>query len=228
MAIPKIAPYPMPDAADAPAARVSWALNPARAVLLIHDMQEYFLKPYDRSLSPLAPVLANTKKLRAACRNADVPVVFSAQPGEQDRGERGLLWDMWGPGIIHAPELSGIASELRSDADDVILHKRRYSAFFGTALERMLAASGRNQLWISGVYGHIGCLATALDGFMRGVRPFLIADAIADFSREDHLTTLRQVARTCGRLTTTDEVLHHVEPKRCDRLANNRAKNNHC
>ncbi|SUB72685.1 Isochorismatase [Pluralibacter gergoviae] len=43
MAIPKLQAYALPTAADMPANKVDWAFEPARAALLIHDMQEYFL-----------------------------------------------------------------------------------------------------------------------------------------------------------------------------------------
>jgi len=43
---------------------------------------------------------------------------------------------------------------------------------------------------------------------MLGIEPFLVADAIADFSREDHLIALRQVARTCGVVIASEDLLH--------------------
>ena len=39
MALPAIAPYPMPTAADLPANKVAWTVDPSRAVLLVHDLQ---------------------------------------------------------------------------------------------------------------------------------------------------------------------------------------------
>ncbi len=40
--IPPIMPYPMPDGTELPANIARWTADPARAVLLIHDMQRYF------------------------------------------------------------------------------------------------------------------------------------------------------------------------------------------
>ncbi len=66
---------------------------------------------------------------------------------------------------------------------------------------------GRDQLVICGIYGHIGVMQTAVDAFMHDIRPFLVADAIADFSREDHLLALSYVSRNAGRVITVAEVM---------------------
>lgn len=46
MTIPPIEPYQMPAADDLPENVASWQVDPSRAVLLIHDMQKYFLAPF--------------------------------------------------------------------------------------------------------------------------------------------------------------------------------------
>ena len=207
MAIARIASYEIPQLGSWPSCRAPWSFEPSRAALLVHDMQSYFLGPYEVNASPLAPLLAHVKALRAACTSVGVPVIFSAQPGEQSQSERGLLWDLWGPGIVEHPEQGALAPELAAGPTDVLLPKRRYSAFHDTGLHELLRERRRDQLLICGVYAHIGCLATATDGFMRGIQPFVIADATADFSREDHVVALRQVARTCGVVTLTREIL---------------------
>jgi bifunctional isochorismate lyase/aryl carrier protein len=206
MSIGRIAPYALPESRDLPPARAAWSLVPRRAALLVHDMQEYFLLPFAEG-QPLEQVLPNVRALRAAARRADVPVFFSAQPPEQDRAERGLLWDLWGAGIVNRPEQSRLAAGLELESNEVLVPKRRYSAFYDTALGQELSRRGRDQLMVCGVYAHIGVLATALDAFMRGVKPFVVADATADFSLEDHTTALRQVARTCGVVATTASLI---------------------
>ncbi len=52
MAIPSLMPYAVPT--EWAANRVDWTLEPARAALLIHDMQDYFLDFWGAD-SPLSP-----------------------------------------------------------------------------------------------------------------------------------------------------------------------------
>jgi bifunctional isochorismate lyase / aryl carrier protein len=210
MAISPITSYDIPSEGSWPTCRAPWAFEPTRGALLVHDMQAYFLEAFEPNCSPLRPLLQNVRALRRACGAAGMPVIFSAQPGEQSRDERGLLWDLWGPGIVEKPGLEALALELGAGPNDLLLPKRRYSAFHDTPLLELLRARGRDQLAICGVYAHIGCLATATDGFMSGVQPFVVADATADFSPEDHALALRQVARTCGVVSTTRGILTAV------------------
>lgn len=201
MGLPSIAPYDLPR--DLPPGRVDWRPDPARAVLLVHDMQNYFADAFRRDAAPFPEVVANIATLRAACDRLGVPVVFTAQPGAQTLEQRGLLQDFWGPGIPADPRAAAIIDDLAPRDGDVLLTKWRYSAFQRTDLRRILAGRGRDQLVVTGIYAHIGCLMTACEAFMSDVQPFFVADAVADFSRDHHVQALRYAADRCARLLTT-------------------------
>lgn len=206
MTIPKIAAYELPRRDELPRNKVQWRLQPERAVLLVHDMQRYFLSFYgDRS--PLAEALiANTRALVATCRERGMKIVYTAQPTGQSSQDRALLNDMWGRGIDQAPELQPITAELAPEPEDVVLTKWRYSAFIRTDLQERLAAWDRDQLVICGIYANIGCMMTAAHAYQLDVRPFLVADAVADFSREEHDAALRYIATRCGLVTDCEAI----------------------
>ncbi len=177
------------------------------AALLIHDMQEYFLNFWGENSAMMEKVVANIAALRDFCKQNGIPVYYTAQPKEQSDEDRALLNDMWGPGLTRSPEQQQVIAALAPDEDDTVLVKWRYSAFHRSPLEEMLKETGRDQLIITGVYAHIGCMTTATDAFMRDIKPFFVADALADFSREEHLMALKYVAGRSGRVVMTEELL---------------------
>ena len=211
MAMSPIAPYRMPGDGDLPTAAVPWRPRPDRAAVLVHDMQRYFLRPFPAGQSPLTELVANVMKLLAAARTARVPVLYTAQPGGMSRQDRGLLHDLWGPGMSADEADRGIATDVAPEPDDTVLTKWRYSAFFRSDLEERLRRSGRDQLVVCGVYAHMGCLITACDAFSRDIQPFLVADALADLSLADHLMALRYAADRCAVPLSTADVLAELE-----------------
>ena len=207
MGLPTITRYALPSADELPTARASWTPETGRMALLVHDMQRYFLAPFAADDAPLAPVVANVARLIAHCRAQGIPVFYTAQNGNQERGDRGLQADLWGPGMSANAEHQAIIDELAPTAGDHVLVKHRYSAFQRSNLETLMRARGRDQLLVTGVYAHIGCTATMAEAFQLDIEPFIAADAIADFTREDHLSALRWIARTCGVPMTTAQLL---------------------
>ncbi|MGB6006648.1 isochorismatase family protein [Castellaniella sp.] len=207
MSIPSLPSYPMP--AGPASNRVNWRPEARRAALLIHDMQDYFLGKYDVAQAPIPDLVAAIARLRARCDALNIPVFYTAQPPVQPAADRALLNDFWGPGLT-APDQqagAGIVAALRPGPRDTVLTKWRYSAFQRSDFRQRLADLSRDQLIITGVYAHIGCLSTALEAFMQGVQPFLALDACADFSLEDHQMAIRHVSRNCGASLTTDQIL---------------------
>jgi bifunctional isochorismate lyase/aryl carrier protein len=207
MAIPKLNDYALPTADELPQNKVTWQVEPQRAALLIHDMQQYFLNFWGEDSALIKQVVENIANLRRYCKQQGIPVFYTAQPNQQSDEDRALLNDMWGPGLNKHPEQQAVTAALAPDEGDTVLVKWRYSAFHRSPLQEILQESGRDQLIICGVYAHIGCLTTAIDAFMRNIQPFMVADGLADFSREEHLMALRYTAGRCGRVVTTASLL---------------------
>ncbi|MBB3344371.1 isochorismatase family protein [Luteimonas sp. RC10] len=207
MGLPTIPAYPLPTAAELPAARGPWQPETGRLALLVHDMQRYFLAAYEAQAAPIAPAIVHIARLLAHARSRGIPVVYTAQRGNQDRRDRGLQADLWGPGMRAVPEHEAIVDALAPADGDHVLVKHRYSAFQRSNLETLMRARGRDQVLITGVYAHIGVLSTATEAFQRDIQTFVAADAVADFTRADHDMALHWIARTCGVPLTTDRIL---------------------
>ncbi|UQE76358.1 isochorismatase family protein [Gordonia sp. PP30] len=204
MPIPAIAPYPIPSGPFPQ--RVDWGLEPGRSALLVHDMQRYFITAYRPDAEPIATALPNMVAIREACHRAGVPVIYTAQPGDQHPSRRGILADFWGDGLAGGPD-EGIVPELAPTGDDIQVTKWRYSAFQRTDLRQLLAHHGRDQLIVVGVYAHMGCMITATEAFMSDVEPFFVVDAMADFSRDEHEMAAEYIGKRAGRVLSTADVI---------------------
>jgi bifunctional isochorismate lyase/aryl carrier protein len=209
MGIPAIVAYPMPRESALPANVASWRPRADRAVLLIHDMQRYFAGFFPAG-EPLTPLIENIRRLRTTAAALDIPVVYTAQTGAMTREQRGLLHDFWGPGMSADPAATQIMPELAPGPGETVLTKWRYSAFHRSDLERLLRRSGRDQLIVCGVYAHVGCLMTACDAFTLDIQPFLVADAVADFTPQFHQWALEYAASRCAVTVSTRAILAAV------------------
>ena len=207
MAIPRIASYPMPQVRDFPTNKVNWTIDSNRAVLLVHDLQQYFLDFYDQSQAPIPELLKHCRQLIDACHAQGIPVYYTAQPGDQSTEHRQLLTDFWGKGLAADPEIVQIIPSLKPTEQDTVLMKWRYSAFKKSDFEQRIRDAGRDQLVICGVYAHIGCLLTAAEAFMLDMQAFLVGDALADFSREEHEMALKYATGRCAKVVDTATVM---------------------
>lgn len=209
MTISRLEDYEPVNLTECDSSRVSWQVDAQKSALLIHDMQDYFLNFYEKESQLIAGVIDYIRQLKQWAKQNGIPVYYTAQPKNQTPEERGLLTDMWGAGLTDPSkhDQENIVQELIPDADDTVLTKWRYSAFYKSSLLNDLKKQQKNQLIICGVYAHIGVLQTAAVAFMSDIKPFVVADAVADFSRENHLFALNYVQRNLGRVFMTSDLL---------------------
>lgn len=161
--IPSIVPYVLPTSRDLPVNLAQWSIDPERAVLLVHDMQRYFLRPLPDALRE--QVVSNAARIRQWAADNGVPVAYTAQPGSMSEEQRGLLKDFWGPGMKASPTDREVVDALTPKPSDWLLTKWRYSAFFNSDLLERMRANNRDQLILCGVYAHVGVLISTVDAY---------------------------------------------------------------
>lgn len=187
---------------------LKWDLKANRSALLIHDMQRYFVNAL--SDEPSHRMVHSIEKILLWARENSIPVFFSAQPGGMTENQRGLLNDLWGPGMRTTEKDRQIIGELTPRNNETVLTKWRYSAFYNSPLSDKLKELNRDSLIITGIYASVGILATAIEAFTRDIKPFLVADAIADFTQPGHQQALDYLADNCARIISVNEVISNV------------------
>ncbi len=205
-----IAPYALPGDEVQALNKARWRLLARDAVLLIHDVQNHWV----RMFADPAPWLDRLASLRRACDDADVPSIYTCARRTRNVAERGLGLSLWGLGVGSGAGDASAAQVIQPLAPretDYIIDKPKYSAFFDTELESLMRRLGRRQIILTGVFGHHGIQVTAVDAYMRNLQVFLVADAMADYSADEHASTLRYVAEVCGCVVTAGSAAHALK-----------------
>lgn len=203
--IPSKIKYSLPQKSNLPTNIPNWNIDSSRAVLLIHDMQHFFLNFFESDMRNI--LIHNISLLKKWADENNVPVAYSMQPGGMTKEQRGLLKDFWREGMKMTAEDRAIPDQISPKNNDWLLTKWRYSAFFKSTLLEMMHKSKKDQLIITGVYGHIGILMTSLESYTNDLETFIVADSIADFSKDLHMMTLDYTAKCCAVLTTVGDII---------------------
>ena len=104
--------------------------------------------------------------------------------------------------------LLDLADELKADsARDILVQKRQWGAFYGTALDLQLRRRGVTQLVMCGIATSIGVESTARDAYERGYNLAFATDAMTDRSADAHARALDTIFPRIGELGTTEELL---------------------
>lgn len=187
--------------------------NVSKAALIVVDMQNDFLLEDSPLVTPggLA-ILPNLKRLIAACREQQVPVIYTAHLHESPQLDGGLTAEWWpelkrGEALVSGTKGADIHSDLKPRSEEKTILKHRYSAFYNTDLETILRCLKVESLIVAGVMTNICCESTARDAFYRDFRVFFLADGTGTINEEFHLGTLRALAYAFAWVTSTEEIL---------------------
>ncbi|MBD2781099.1 isochorismatase family protein [Xenorhabdus sp. 42] len=186
---------------------LTWKIKTESCALLIHDMQRYFVHALPDN--PAVNLINSTVKILRWAREKNIPVFYSAQPGRMTMEQRGLLVDLWGPGMRTTEEDRQIIDALFPYPEDTVLTKWRYSAFHQSDLADRLCEHQCDSLIITGIYASVGIQATGIDAFSHNIHPFVVADAIADFTQAGHQNAVDYMADNCARVLTSADVVNY-------------------
>lgn len=190
--------------AIAPFERHHYTLKPKNTVLLVIDMQLYFTRQGSHAHLPATDaIVPRLKVLVDGFRERGSPVIFTRH--SHRKGEEGILGTWWRDTIREGTEESELDNRLYVQ-NVPALRKTRYSAFFGTELERFLKRRDIRTVVISGVMSHLCCDTTARDAFMRDFQVVFLMDGTASSDEALHVSTLRAMSDGFAEILTCKEL----------------------
>ncbi|MDY6911066.1 MAG: isochorismatase family cysteine hydrolase [Chloroflexota bacterium] len=129
-------------------------------------------------------IIPPIQRLLAFAREKGMPVIFANDSFLPDdfifREGKGK------PHSIIGTEGAKVIAEFGPEDSDIILPKRRFSAFWGTNLESMLREKEIDTIAVCGISTSVCVLASVLDGIAHDFRVLLMDDCCATFKPEHH------------------------------------------
>ena len=181
------------------------ALSPERSVLLILDMQRYFLEESSHAFIPAAgAIISGITELAQAYFQKGLPVVFTRHLNSDANAK--MMARRWRDLIKEDNPLSEIIPELDLTRG-VVVEKSQYDAFHQTSLEETLRQSGVSQIVVCGVMTHLCCETTARSAFVRGFEVFFAIDGTATYNETFHRATLLNLTHGFAVPVLIDEML---------------------
>jgi len=181
---------------------------PARSALLIVDLLNDF---FERSpvLAAVRPrLVASTNALARAFRAAGQPVFWIRQEFASDL--RDAFLEMRAKDIrvtIAGTTGCELLPELDRLADDPVIVKKRYSAFFGTNLDDLLGPLRPSFLVVAGVNTHACVRMTVIDAYQRDHEVVIAADCVASSDHRHHEVTVSYLEDKIARVLGNDEIV---------------------
>jgi ureidoacrylate peracid hydrolase len=185
----------------------SWSITTKNTALIVVDMQNIWVHPRGTRYLPMSEdIVPKIEELLRFCRSNQVPVFYLHTTKRRDLADVGIFADIKPQTHDANDEWSNFEGtvgaefyeRVKPDADDIVVKKFRYSGFYGTQLENLLRALGRDTIAIAGVGTNVCCDSTARDGAMRDFKVLFLSDCNASFSQEEQDATLRNFDRHFG------------------------------
>lgn len=164
--------------------------------LLIIDMLNDFLKE-DGALyigEGAQPAIKATSIALEKGRQKNWPVIYICDQHLKDDAE----FNLFPPHCIKGTKGAAIITELAPQKEELIISKRRYSAFYGTELDLYLRERKIEELLVCGVCTNICVLYTTADARMRNYGVKIIKEATASFDNQAHQFALKEMENTLG------------------------------
>lgn len=182
-------------------------MRPGAAALLVVDMLKDFCDP--SGAMPLADADRLYPPIRAladAMRYTGQPVIWVAdrhQPDDREFAKRATH-------CLAGTTGAEIVDELPVRPDDLVVPKRRYSAFFSTDLDLLLREREITCVVVTGVVTNICVRSTVHDAFFLGYDVLVCEDAVAATGPREQESSLWDIDTHFGEVTGHVDVIDRL------------------
>jgi nicotinamidase-related amidase len=172
--------------------------SPTATALILIDVQRGEVLPGEHGIAHMPGGDERHRRIREllhAARRAGVPPVFIQEVHKRSLIDFGRELD-GGEGVhcLEGDAATELADGLLPAADEYLIRKRRYSAFFATELELVLRSYGAQTLLLVGALTDVCVHYTFADAHQRDYHCRVVTDCVGGSSQEAHDAALRAMA----------------------------------
>jgi len=176
-----------------------------RPVLIVIDMLRDFLDGWPPSSRE--KLVQSTKDLVLMVRERGYPIIWVRQEFQADLSDAFLEVKAKGiPITIRGTPGCQIIPELPIGPSEIVIVKKRYSAFFGTDLDQILRGLEPDAIILAGINTHACVRVTAIDAYQRDLPVVLASECVGSYDREHHTVTLRYLRGKIAKVMTNEEI----------------------
>ena len=151
-------------------------MKPALIVIdMIKGNEPFFTDEHRKIIPKIAETIRE-------CRKNSIPIIFA----NDSYIKNDWLFDFMKEHAIRGTEGVEVIDELKPEEGDIIVEKRRFSAFFRTDLDLTLRELGVDTVALAGINTNVCVLATAFDAISSDFYTILLSDCCASSRRELH------------------------------------------
>jgi ureidoacrylate peracid hydrolase len=192
-----------------------------KSALLIIDMQNAFISK-EGSLSKMGLDISRTsividpiKELKKEFKSKNRPVIYIQHTHRSDRTDAGLIAKVFPPIMDLGHCIEGtwdgeIIDELKPEADDYVVKKHRFSAFYNTQLEEVLRGLGVQTLVVTGIATNVCVESTIRDAFYRDYNVFVPREATASYTVEQEQGAFGNFEFAFARVVSLEDVINKL------------------
>jgi len=181
-----------------------------KTALVLVDVINDFFDPACRNYHPsYDQVLANIQTMLGAARTAGAPVIHCM---EGHRPGVDFEYRKLPEHCILGEHDAAPATGVQILEGEVVVRKRRYSAFFGTDLDLVLRERDIQRLVVVGVKSHVCVRATIQDAFAFGYDVALVRECTGSNHQHLHEASLEDIQRYMGSVVSMDEAHRLLRP----------------